>query len=242
MRSVFLLGASLFVTACTQPAVMVENKGSMFFGNKYASARDYGNIAPASGGSYYSSNEPEVISYGTSMSETAPLTSVSTRDLSAPSKEASGGAVSISTRKLWESKPASSSNTSSSGYIPPVQGKITSAFGMRSNGMGNDGITYSAPLGEPVYATADGTVAYVGDELKSYGHMVIIKHTNNMNSSYAHLGRSVVSKDTTVNQGQIIGYVGQSGGAAEPQLHFALRNGKDAVNPANYLSKQLASY
>lgn len=241
MRSMFSIGAGVLLTACTQPAAMVEDKGGMFFAKEGVSAQHYANIAPAAGSARSYSPPPRVISYGTTTSpDTAPLTSVSTKDLGPPApSEIKHAPSDISSRNIWE-KPTSSASPTTY-FIAPVQGKITSTYGKRTNGMGNDGITYSAPLGEPVYASQGGEVAYVGNELKSYGNMVIIKHAHNFNTTYANLGRSVVSKDSKVKQGQIIGYVGQSGDAPAPQLHFAMRKGTATVNPQEYLSNTIAS-
>lgn len=242
MRIVTLLCTGLLLSACTQQAAQVDSRGSIFYGKNGASSNRYANITPAAGNNNYSAPPPHVISYGTTVSSTAPLAAVSSKDLDAPIavESAEHSPTNMSQRNLWKQADTKSS-TSSSGFIPPVEGKVTAAYGKRSNGMGNDGMIYSAPLGEPVYASSNGDVAYVGNEIKAYGNMVIIKHSDNYNTSYAHLDRMVVSKGSKVKQGQIIGYVGQTGDVSEPELYFALRKGTNTVNPADFLSKQLAS-
>lgn len=125
-------------------------------------------------------------------------------------------------------------------YIWPVHGRIVKAYG---EGQGDyaDGINIAAPQGEPVYATADGEVAYAGDSLKDFGDMVLIKHKDSTNSMYAHMGRIIVSARDRVRQGDIIGYVGATGAVRDPQLHFALREGKAPMNPESRLSRNVAS-
>jgi len=127
-------------------------------------------------------------------------------------------------------------------FMWPVNGKhIISAFGPKGNGKTNDGINIAASEGEPVWASADGEVVYVGNELQGYGNMVLIKHSGNKTTAYAHLNRPTVDKYDRVKQGDIIGYVGTTGNVKEPQLHFAIRDGKDPVDPAKYLSRSVAS-
>ena len=126
-------------------------------------------------------------------------------------------------------------------FIWPVsQHKVISSFGPKGGGKANDGINIASLEGEPVWATADGEVVYVGNELKGYGNMVLIKHSGSKTSSYAHLSRAAVDKYDRVKQGDIIGYVGSTGNVKKPQLHFALRNGKDPVDPKKYISTHVA--
>ena len=117
----------------------------------------------------------------------------------------------------------------------PVKGKIVSKFGPKSGGLYNDGIKIKAAEGAEVKAAEDGVVAYVGNELKGYGNLVIIKHGSGWITSYAHLKNWNVKRGEKVTQGQKIGAVGSSGNVDSPQLYFGLRKGRDAVNPENYL-------
>ena len=117
----------------------------------------------------------------------------------------------------------------------PVRGQVISKFGPKSAGLYNDGINIRAPEGQAVSASEDGIVAYVGNELKGYGNLVIIKHSGGWISAYAHLKNSSVDRGQKINKGQKIGNVGNSGKVKFPQLYFGLRRGRDAVNPENYL-------
>lgn len=126
-------------------------------------------------------------------------------------------------------------------FIWPVNGsKVISSFGPKGAGKANDGINIAAPEGEPVWAAADGEVVYVDDEIKGYGNMVLIRHAGNKTTTYAHLSSTTVDKYDHVKQGDIIGYVGSTGNVRDPQLHFAVRSGKDAVDPLKYVSRSVA--
>ncbi len=131
---------------------------------------------------------------------------------------------------------------SSSSFIWPVNGsKIISGYGVKGGGKRNDGINIAAASGEPVWASADGEVVYVGNELQGYGNMVLIKHGNGKTTTYAHLSQAAVDKYDRVHQGDIIGYVGNTGSAKKPQLHFAVRDGENFVDPMKFISRSVAS-
>ncbi len=117
----------------------------------------------------------------------------------------------------------------------PVHGSVISKFGPKSGGLYNDGINISAKEGEVVKASEDGNVAYVGNELKGYGNLIIVKHSGGWITAYAHLKDSLVKRGQKVDKGQRIGTVGASGNVNSPQLYFGLRKGRDAINPENYL-------
>jgi murein DD-endopeptidase MepM/ murein hydrolase activator NlpD len=128
------------------------------------------------------------------------------------------------------------------GLMWPVNShKVLSSFGPKGGGKVNDGINIASKEGEPVWAAADGEVVYVGNELQGYGNMVLIKHVGGKTTTYAHLNSSSVDKYDRVKQGDIIGYVGSTGNVKAPQLHFAIRDGKEAIDPQKYLSRSVAS-
>lgn len=117
----------------------------------------------------------------------------------------------------------------------PVRGTIVSKFGPKSGGLYNDGINIKAKEGADVKASEDGVVAYVGNELKGYGNLIIVKHAGGWITAYAHLSKWAVKRGESVKKGQKIGNVGATGNVNSPQLYFGLRKGRDAVNPENYL-------
>lgn len=121
-----------------------------------------------------------------------------------------------------------------SGFIWPVKGKIFSRF-EQTGERRHDGIDISAPEGTPVKASAGGRVIYSGSGIRGYGNIIIIKHTNNYFTVYAHNRENHVLEGDIVKQGQIIGKVGSTGKATGPHLHFEIRKGKTPVDPLKLL-------
>jgi murein DD-endopeptidase MepM/ murein hydrolase activator NlpD len=121
----------------------------------------------------------------------------------------------------------------------PIEGPVTSSFGEREdpfNGEGafHSGIDISAPDGTPVRATADGEVsdANMG---AGYGREVVLNHGHDVLTVYGHLSAVAVLPGQHVKQGQVIGYVGQSGRSTGPHLHYEVRVHNVPVNPHKYL-------
>ena len=125
-------------------------------------------------------------------------------------------------------------SSSRNGFIWPVKGQVISSYGPKTGGLYNDGINIAAPRGTPVKAASSGTVAYVG-EMRSYGNLVLIRHTNGMITAYAHMNNVAVKTGAKVAQGQVIGAVGSSGTVMNAQLHFEVRRGKTTLDPKQYL-------
>ena len=122
------------------------------------------------------------------------------------------------------------------GFIWPVDsGIIISRFGPKNAGFYNDGINIQTAEESPVKAINNGVVAYVGNELKGYGNLVIIKHQENWISAYAHLKNFSVKRGQKITQGQQIGKVGKDNKTNKSQIYFGLRKNKTAVNPESYL-------
>lgn len=94
------------------------------------------------------------------------------------------------------------------------------------------GLDYAAPAGTPVSAIGDGTVVFAGKK-GQYGNLVIIKHPNGYKTYYGHLSRfgSGIKRGIKVKQGQVIGYVGSTGLATGPHLHYEMRVNNRPVNP-----------
>lgn len=119
-------------------------------------------------------------------------------------------------------------------FIWPLHGTVLASFG-KSGGARNDGVNISAPRGTPVAAADGGTVVYAGADIPGYGNVVILRHTGDYMTTYAHLERMFVMKDSTVAKGDVIGTVGSTGGLVTPQLHFEIRRGADPLDPKKYL-------
>lgn len=124
---------------------------------------------------------------------------------------------------------------SRSGFQWPVRGRVISGFGSKAKGLQNDGINIAAAPGTPVVAARSGTVAYVGNELRGFGNLVLIKHPGGWVSAYAHNDQLLVKRGEKVNRGQKIATVGQTGGVGRSQLHFELRRGRRAIDPVPHL-------
>ena len=90
-------------------------------------------------------------------------------------------------------------------------------------------------------AAASGDVVYAGDQIPGFGNLVLIKHADGFTTAYAHADRLVVSRGDVVTRGQVIGYAGQTGDVATPQLHFEIREQTTPVNPRTYLASTTAS-
>jgi murein DD-endopeptidase MepM/ murein hydrolase activator NlpD len=113
---------------------------------------------------------------------------------------------------------------------------VGSPFGARW-GKPHEGIDLPAPVGTPVYAAADGTVVYSGHGIRGYGNLVVIKHTGDLLTVYAHNSALLVSQGQPVRAGDRIALVGQSGHATGPHLHFEVRSGQIPRDPMPYLPR-----
>lgn len=114
-------------------------------------------------------------------------------------------------------------------FVWPVKGTILSPFGIR-NGRRHDGIDIKAEDGTPIKAADSGETVFSG-QLKGYGNLIIIKHKDRFFTVYAHNSKNLVKKGQKVEKGATIGYVGSTGRATGPHLHFEVREGERARNP-----------
>nr|WP_068636132.1 peptidoglycan DD-metalloendopeptidase family protein [Thauera butanivorans] len=115
--------------------------------------------------------------------------------------------------------------------------RISSGFGRRlhpinRNWREHKGTDFAAPTGTPIKATSDGVVELAASQ-RGYGNIVILKHRGNISTAYAHLSRFATGmrKGKEVSQGDIIGYVGSTGWATGPHLHYEVRINNVAQNP-----------
>lgn len=118
-------------------------------------------------------------------------------------------------------------------FINPTVGRFTSPFGPRW-GRFHYGIDIANCVGTDIKA-ADGGVVTRAGRAGSYGNLIIIDHQNGTSTRYAHLSRIDVKVGQTVEQGQSIGKMGNTGRSTGPHLHFEVRVGGKAVNPLNYV-------
>ena len=120
----------------------------------------------------------------------------------------------------------------------PIDGaRISSSFGMRKHPISgfnkmHKGVDFAAPIGTPVYAGGNGVIEMVGVN-GGYGKYIRIRHNNEYKTAYAHLSsyRKGISKGVRVNQGEVIGYVGNTGRSTGPHLHYEIIYQNKKVNP-----------
>ncbi len=120
---------------------------------------------------------------------------------------------------------------------PVAFNRISSGFSMRVHPVfgtwkKHEGVDFAAPLGTPIKASGDGVVDFVGTQ-NGYGNVVVLKHWSNYSTAYGHMSRfaSGLRRGQKVAQGDVIGYVGTTGWATGPHLHYEFRIGGHATDP-----------
>ena len=145
-------------------------------------------------------------------------------------------AVSIPTLKSQRPKKFVAPKLGSGGFSWPVQGEIITEFGPSSRGVHNDGVNIAAEIGAPVIVSATGTVAFVGDNIKNFGKLVLVKHGGGIITAYAHLDSISVNEGDELAAGDTIGNVGSTGRVSLPQLHFEIRKSRQPIDPRDLIS------
>ena len=112
----------------------------------------------------------------------------------------------------------------------PAGGRVTAGFSDPSN----KGVDIAGKKGDPVFASAGGKVVYIGEGLRGYGKLVIVKHNNTYLSAYAHNDTIAVREQQAVVKGQKIAEIGSSG-ADSTKLHFEIRRSGKPVDPMKFL-------
>jgi murein DD-endopeptidase MepM/ murein hydrolase activator NlpD len=135
--------------------------------------------------------------------------------------------------RIQSSQSGSPVQPSSSGFIWPVSGPVTSGFGWRWGRM-HEGIDIAVPSGTPVHASASGRVIYAG-WLGGYGNLVVIDHGGGIATAYGHNTSIVAGYGSGVSQGQVVAYSGSTGHSTGPHVHFEVRVNGSPVDPMGYL-------
>ncbi|MBI1797312.1 MAG: peptidoglycan DD-metalloendopeptidase family protein [Candidatus Eisenbacteria bacterium] len=122
----------------------------------------------------------------------------------------------------------------------PVRGEVVGHFGPEvhprfGTTINNNGIDIAAEIGTAVRCVAKGRVEYTSDDYASYGPIVIVDHGDGYRTLYAHLSEINVAVGQDLASGQIIGRVGEAGSLKGPGLHFEVRKGGSALDPATWL-------
>ena len=141
-------------------------------------------------------------------------------------------------RQDVERRAALASSTPS---IWPAHGWLTGTFGGRSDPFTGEpgfhqGIDISTEKGQPVYATADGTVdsaSYTGD----YGNLIVLSHGFGLSTRYGHLSGFAVMSGQQVKRGDVIGYVGSTGRSTGSHLHYEILANGTPMNPLQLLTE-----
>ncbi len=133
--------------------------------------------------------------------------------------------------KIAEAPAATTSAPAGKGtFIWPAKGEIVRAFGAS----GSKGIDIAGKAGQPVKAAAAGKVVYAGSGLRSYGRMIIVRHSNDYLTAYAYNDKLLVHEGDAVKQGATIADMG-TGPSGSPVLHFEVRKAGAAVDPVPLL-------
>lgn len=114
----------------------------------------------------------------------------------------------------------------------PAQGKIIESYSMKSKG-----IDISGKIGDKVMAAAAGQVVYAGSALPGYGNLIIVKHSNDYLTAYAHNQAILVKEQQNLNAGDQIATMGSTG-TSSTRLHFEIRYKAKSIDPVKYLPKQ----
>lgn len=115
-------------------------------------------------------------------------------------------------------------------WVWPARGPVIASFDEARN----KGIGIAGTEGDPVVAANDGQVVYVGSGLRGYGNLLIVKHSDDFVSAYAHNRQILVKQGDQVKRGQRVAELGRSD-AERPKLHFEIRRRGKPVDPLQYL-------
>jgi len=122
-----------------------------------------------------------------------------------------------------------------SNFIVPVHGAVTSDFGPRRYRF-HYGIDLRLKVGDSVRSAFKGKVRIIDYEARGYGHYIVIRHDNGLETVYGHLSEVLVTLNQSVKAGQLIAYGGNTGHSTGPHLHFETRYIGNAINPAHIIN------
>ncbi len=120
-------------------------------------------------------------------------------------------------------------------FFQPVPGQVGDGFGWIPPGRRHTGLDFPEPKGTPIHAGGVGVVSFAGFNSGGYGNLVVISHRLGFESWYAHMSVIAASAGQSVVGGQTIGYVGSTGHATGPHLHFEVRHFGSPIDPTPYL-------
>jgi murein DD-endopeptidase MepM/ murein hydrolase activator NlpD len=115
-------------------------------------------------------------------------------------------------------------------FIWPIEGPCFEFF-EETERRKHQGIDITSPLGTPIKASGSGVVLYSGNGIRGYGNVIILRHSDEFVSVYAHNEVNLVEEGMRVERGEVIGKVGRTGRAFGPHLHFEIRKNNKAIDP-----------
>lgn len=140
-------------------------------------------------------------------------------------------------KTIVNKKPSPSNSPNSIKFIWPANGKVLSKFGIQPDGSHNNDI-HILLEDSKITATAPGVVVYTGNQVGSYGNLIIIQHEDNWFSSYGNLSSIQVNKGDNIKAEQVLGTINfDNSQQKKTELYFGLRIGATAVNPMKYLKR-----
>jgi murein DD-endopeptidase MepM/ murein hydrolase activator NlpD len=140
----------------------------------------------------------------------------------------------VSTAPVSNPGPVSTSCGSSRLVAPVKNYVVTGVFGEARPGHVHTGIDLAVPYGTPIVAAACGIVT-TAESQSGYGNIVCVKHSASFTTCYAHMSRFASRVGQHVHQGQVIGYVGTTGDATGPHVHFQVMQNGNPVDPMSFL-------
>jgi murein DD-endopeptidase MepM/ murein hydrolase activator NlpD len=117
----------------------------------------------------------------------------------------------------------------------PLHGHVIADVAAAKTDQRDDGIDIAVPAGTDVRASADGVVAYTGDDLRNFGNLILVRHDGGFVTAYAHVDQILVKVNDQVHRGQVIAKSGSTGVVSTPLLHFEIRKGSAPVDARQYL-------
>lgn len=123
--------------------------------------------------------------------------------------------------------------------IRPSKGLVTSAFAYRQSPFTgkrefHKGLDIANQHGSPIVATADGVIAFAGED-GAFGTAIVIDHGYGLHTRYAHLDKNIKDKGDLVNRGEVIGYMGSTGRSTGPHVHYEVHLNGVPINPEKYI-------
>ena len=146
--------------------------------------------------------------------------------------DANGAVMSLRPSTVTDPLPAGPIQGGSGGMIWPVNGTVTSPFGMRWGRL-HAGIDIAVPAGTPIRAAKSGSIVLAAPT-SGYGNYTCIDHGGGLSTCYAHQSSYAITSGS-VSQGDVIGYVGCTGSCYGDHLHFEVRVNGAPVDPMGYL-------